>query len=102
MASDRARPTPRSKWLISTQSTAAVTSPQSPERLEKTDNRREDKSLPHGIASLAHDIVRCSQVCPFAGQGAISGQGSAAVPLLIGGLLLSWADAPGWAELVVS
>jgi hypothetical protein len=38
----------------------------------------------------------------FAGQGAISGQGSAAVPLLIGGLLLSWAAAPGSTELVVS
>jgi hypothetical protein len=37
----------------------------------------------------------------FAGQGAISGQGSAAVPLLIVGLLLSWAAAPGWTELVL-
>ena len=37
----------------------------------------------------------------FAGQGAISGQGSAAVPLLIGGLLLGWAAAPGWTELVL-
>ena len=37
----------------------------------------------------------------FVGQGAISGQGSAAVPLLIIGLLLSWAAAPGWLELVM-
>ncbi|MCX6969130.1 MAG: amino acid permease [Verrucomicrobia bacterium] len=37
----------------------------------------------------------------FVGQGAISGQGSAAVPLLIVGLLLSWAAAPGWLELVM-
>ena len=37
----------------------------------------------------------------FAGQGAIPGQGSAAVPLLIVGLLLSWAAAPGWTELAL-
>ena len=37
----------------------------------------------------------------FAGQGSIPGQGSAAVPLLIVGLLLSWAAAPGWTELVM-
>jgi two-component system, sensor histidine kinase len=37
----------------------------------------------------------------FAGQGDIPGQGSAAVPLLIIGLLLSWAAAPGWTELVL-
>jgi diguanylate cyclase (GGDEF)-like protein len=37
----------------------------------------------------------------FAGQGTISGQGSAAVPLLIVGLLLGWAAAPGWTELVL-
>lgn len=37
----------------------------------------------------------------FVGQGAIAGQGSAAVPLLIIGLLLSWAAAPGWLELVL-
>ena len=37
----------------------------------------------------------------FVGQGAIPGQGSAAVPLLILGLLLSWAAAPGWLELVL-
>ena len=37
----------------------------------------------------------------FVGQGAISGQGSAAVPLLIVGLLLSLAAAPGWIELVL-
>jgi len=37
----------------------------------------------------------------FAGQGDIPGQGSAAVPLLIVGLLLSWAAAPGWTELVL-
>ncbi len=35
------------------------------------------------------------------GQGSIPGQGSAAVPLLIIGLLLSWAAAPGWTELVL-
>lgn len=37
----------------------------------------------------------------FAGQGDIAGQGSAAVPLLIVGLLLSYAAAPGWTELVL-
>ena len=37
----------------------------------------------------------------FVGQGTILGQGSAAVPLLIVGLLLSWAAAPGWTELVL-
>jgi two-component system, sensor histidine kinase len=37
----------------------------------------------------------------FAGQGLIPGQGSAAVPLLVCGLLLAWAAAPGWTELVL-
>src|SRR5215470_15188201 len=37
----------------------------------------------------------------FAGQGEITGQGSAAVPLLIAGLLLAWAAAPAWTELVL-
>jgi signal transduction histidine kinase/L-asparagine transporter-like permease/HPt (histidine-containing phosphotransfer) domain-containing protein len=37
----------------------------------------------------------------FAGQGAIPGQGSAAVPLLLLGLLLSYMAAPGWLELVL-
>jgi len=37
----------------------------------------------------------------FVGQGDIPGQGSAAVPLLIIGLILSWAAAPGWIELVL-
>ncbi|KAF3997018.1 amino acid permease [Glaciimonas immobilis] len=37
----------------------------------------------------------------FIGQEAISGQGSATIPLLIGGLLLAWAAAPGWIELVL-
>ncbi len=37
----------------------------------------------------------------FAGQGDIPGQGSAAVPLLVLGLLLSYAAAPGWLELVL-
>ncbi|GAC1547052.1 MAG: hypothetical protein NVS3B16_18590 [Vulcanimicrobiaceae bacterium] len=37
----------------------------------------------------------------FVGQGTISGQGSAAVPLLILGVLLGWAAAPGWTELVM-
>lgn len=36
-----------------------------------------------------------------AGEGAISGQGSAAVPLLFAGLVLAWAAAPGWTELVL-
>ena len=35
------------------------------------------------------------------GQESISGQGTAAVPLLILGLLLSWAALPGWTELVL-
>ena len=37
----------------------------------------------------------------FAGQGDILGQGSAAVPLLLVGLLLAWLAAPGWTELVL-
>src|SRR5438874_9606013 len=37
----------------------------------------------------------------FAGQDGTSGQGSAAAPLLIVGLLLSLAAAPGWTELVL-
>ena len=37
----------------------------------------------------------------FVGQGDILGQGSAAVPLLMVGLLLAWAAAPGWIELVL-
>ncbi len=37
----------------------------------------------------------------FVGQDPIPGQGSAAVPLLVLGLLLSWAAAPGWLELVL-
>lgn len=37
----------------------------------------------------------------FIGQGSIPGQGSAAVPLLIFGLLLSWAALPGWTELIL-
>ena len=37
----------------------------------------------------------------FVGQGEILGQGSAAVPLLFLGLLLAWAAAPGWIELVL-
>ena len=37
----------------------------------------------------------------FVGQGAIPGQGSAAVLLLIVGLLLSWAATPGWTELIL-
>jgi diguanylate cyclase (GGDEF)-like protein len=37
----------------------------------------------------------------FAGQGDITGQGSAAVLLLIFGAILSFAAAPGWTELVL-
>ena len=37
----------------------------------------------------------------FVGQGDILGQGSAAVPLLIFGVLLGWAAAPAWTELVL-
>ncbi len=37
----------------------------------------------------------------FVGQGTILGQGSAAVPLLITGVLLGWAAAPAWTELVL-
>ncbi len=37
----------------------------------------------------------------FVGQADISGQGSAAVILLIVGVLLSWAAAPAWTELVL-
>src|SRR5882672_3438197 len=37
----------------------------------------------------------------FIGQDAILGQGSAAVPLLAFGVLLGWAAAPAWTELVL-
>jgi signal transduction histidine kinase/amino acid permease len=37
----------------------------------------------------------------FVGQEAIPGQGSAAILLLIAGLLMSWAATPGWTELVM-
>ena len=37
----------------------------------------------------------------FGGQGDIAGQGSAALVLLFAGLLLSYAAAPGWIELVL-
>jgi diguanylate cyclase (GGDEF)-like protein len=37
----------------------------------------------------------------FIGQDDIPGQGSAAIPLLIVGLLVSYAAAPGWTELVL-
>ncbi len=37
----------------------------------------------------------------FVGQGSILGQGSAAIPLLAAGLLLSWSATPGWTELVM-
>jgi diguanylate cyclase (GGDEF)-like protein len=37
----------------------------------------------------------------FVGQDTILGQGSAAVPLLIFGVLLGWAAAPAWTELVL-
>ena len=37
----------------------------------------------------------------FVGQDTISGQGSAAVPLLAIGLFLSWAATPGWTELIL-
>ena len=37
----------------------------------------------------------------FFGQGTIPGQGTAAVPLLIVGLILSWMATPGWTELIL-
>ena len=37
----------------------------------------------------------------FVGQDTITGQGSAAVPLLAIGLILSWAATPGWTELIL-
>jgi signal transduction histidine kinase len=37
----------------------------------------------------------------IAGQGTIHGQGTAAVPLLILGLILGWAALPGWTELIL-
>jgi two-component system, sensor histidine kinase len=37
----------------------------------------------------------------IAGQGNIAGQGSAAIPLLVVGLILSWAALPGWTELIL-
>lgn len=36
-----------------------------------------------------------------AGQGTILGQGTAAVPILAFGLLLSWMALPGWTELIL-
>jgi len=37
----------------------------------------------------------------IAGQGDIPGQGSAAIPLLVIGLILSWFALPGWTELIL-
>src|SRR6185436_20813377 len=37
----------------------------------------------------------------IAGQGDIAGQGSAAIPLLVVGLILSWMALPGWTELIL-
>src|SRR4029078_6845706 len=37
----------------------------------------------------------------FIGRGDILGQRSAAVPLLIVGVLLGWAAAPAWTELIL-
>ncbi|HET9622100.1 MAG TPA: amino acid permease [Kofleriaceae bacterium] len=37
----------------------------------------------------------------IAGQGAIPGQGTAAIPLLVVGLILSWIALPGWTELIL-
>jgi two-component system, sensor histidine kinase len=37
----------------------------------------------------------------IAGQGSIPGQGTAAVPLLVVGLVLSWFALPGWTELIL-
>ncbi len=57
-----------------------------------------------GITSVAMGGINQSlflMAALFFGQGAIPGQGSAAVPLLIAGLLLSWAATPGWTELVM-
>ncbi|MBC7976926.1 MAG: amino acid permease [Myxococcales bacterium] len=35
------------------------------------------------------------------GQGTIPGQGTAAIPLLVAGLILSWFALPGWTELIL-
>src|SRR5439155_4790942 len=43
----------------------------------------------------------CLMTALIAGQGEIPGQGSAAVPLLVIGVLLAWAATPGWTELVM-
>src|SRR5882724_11127212 len=37
----------------------------------------------------------------IAGQGFIGGQGTAAIPLLFVGLILSWMATPGWTELIL-
>jgi signal transduction histidine kinase len=37
----------------------------------------------------------------IAGQGDIPGQGTAAIPLLVVGLILSWFALPGWTELIM-
>src|SRR5580704_12670097 len=37
----------------------------------------------------------------IAGQGTIGGQGTAAIPLLFAGLVLSWMATPGWTELIL-
>ena len=81
-------------------------------RMQSTGQReRQDAAQPHprrlswiGTTALA---MGGSNQCLFlitalfVGQEGIPGQGSAAVPLLLLGLLLSYAAAPGWTELVL-
>jgi hypothetical protein len=57
-----------------------------------------------GTTAVAMGGINQSLFLPgalFVGQGSIPGQGSAAIPLLAVGLLLSWAATPGWTELVL-
>ena len=82
--------------------------------IEPTPPRRAflaDTALPHprtvgwfGTTAVAMGGINQSLfllAALFVGQGAIPGQGSAAVPLLAIGLLLSWAAMPGWLELIL-
>ncbi len=54
-----------------------------------------------GTTALAMGGSNQSLFLLAGGAGLIATQGSAAIPLLILGLLLSWAAIPGWTELVL-
>lgn len=76
-------------------------SPISPYRPEERQYRHPRSIAWIGASALAMGGSNLSLIL-FAGAGGlIATKGSAAVPLLIIGLLLAWAAAPGWIELVL-